>query len=67
MVSLQMAAPKRWGDGNTHVTTPFTLRAQELMVLYHGLKEPLLTLDQRLDVLLNVKWTVRVCREWMVE
>ena len=30
------------------------------LVLYHGLREPLLTVDQRLDVLLHVKWTVKV-------
>eukprot|EP00026_Physarum_polycephalum_P009726 Phypoly_transcript_09860.p1 GENE.Phypoly_transcript_09860~~Phypoly_transcript_09860.p1 ORF type:complete len:436 (+),score=95.01 Phypoly_transcript_09860:40-1308(+) len=55
----QMAAPKQWGGGGVQVTTPFTKRAEELMVLYHGLKEPLLTVDQRLDVLLHVKWTVK--------
>lgn len=30
------------------------------MDLYHGLKMPLLSVDERLDVLLNVKWTVKV-------
>lgn len=55
----KMAEPKNWGDGTIQVTTPYTKRAQELMALYHGLREPLLTVDQRLDVLLHVKWTVK--------
>ncbi len=39
--------------------TPFTTRAMELMQLYNGLNLPMLTIDQRLDVLLHVKWTVK--------
>ena len=39
--------------------TPFTTRAKELMELYNGLNLPLLTIDERLDVLLHVKWTVK--------
>jgi len=61
--SLQlMAAPKRWqmSDGDVaQVHTPFTTRAKELMELYNGLRLPLLTVDERLDVLLHVKWTVK--------
>lgn len=30
------------------------------MDLYSGLRLPLLTVDERLDVLLHVKWTVRL-------
>ena len=41
------------------VHTPFTTRAKELMELYNGLMLPLLTVDERLDVLLHVKWTVK--------
>ena len=57
-----MAEPKRWELANgtvVHVHTPFTTRAKELMQLYNGLKLPLLTTDERLDVLLHVKWTVK--------
>merc|ERR1711865_1251267 len=57
-----MAKPKVWAqsDGETTtVHTPFTTRAKELMELYNGLMLPLLTVDERLDVLLHVKWTVK--------
>jgi len=57
-----MAKPKVWAqcDGETTtVHTPFTTRAKELMDLYSGLRLPLLTVDERLDVLLHVKWTVK--------
>ena len=57
-----MASPKRWqmSDGEVaQVHTPFTTRAKELMELYNGLMLPLLTVDERLDVLLHVKWTVK--------
>jgi len=57
-----MSEPKKWelANGTTvHVHTPFTTRAKELMQLYNGLKLPLLTTDERLDVLLHVKWTVK--------
>ena len=47
-------------DGEaTTVHTPFTTRAKELMDLYNGLRLPLLSIDERLDVLLHVKWTVK--------
>lgn len=57
-----MATAKRWecDDGSVvEVHTPFTTRAKELMQLYNGLRLPLLTTDERLDVLLHVKWTVK--------
>jgi len=57
-----MCAPKKWemGDGDvTEVHTPFTARAKELMDLYRGLRMPGLTTEERLDVLLHVKWTVK--------
>merc|ERR1712194_701084 len=57
-----MSNPKVWAqsDGETTtVHTPFTTRAKELMDLYSGLRLPLLTVDERLDVLLHVKWTVK--------
>ena len=58
-----MAEPKKWelNDGDVcQVHTPFSTRAKELMELYNGLNLPLLTIDERLDVLLHVKWTVKV-------
>ncbi|DAZ97002.1 TPA: hypothetical protein N0F65_011917 [Lagenidium giganteum] len=57
-----MARPKQWqmSDGGVkEVHTPFTIRAKELMDLYHGLKMHLSSVDERLDVLLHVKWTVQ--------
>eukprot|EP00937_MAST-01D_sp_MAST-1D-sp2_P002843 g2843.t1 len=57
-----MAAPKRWqmSDGDAlEVHTPFTTRANELLELYRGLTLDSLTMDERLDVLLHVKWTVK--------
>ena len=58
----EMSAAKGWSlrDGDTiDVHTPTTVRARELMQLYNALRLPLLTLDERLDVLLHVKWTVK--------
>ena len=56
-----MAEPKKWemGDGAVAtVHTPFSTRAKELMDLYNGLHMKLNT-QERLDVLLHVKWTVK--------
>lgn len=56
-----MAEAKLWalsdGDAIT-VHTPFTSRARELKELYKGLEMSGLSIDERLDVLLHVKWTV---------
>lgn len=57
-----LASPKNWAlmNGRTvSVHTPLTTRARELMHLYHGLTLPLLRMQERLDVLLHVKWTVK--------
>jgi hypothetical protein len=57
-----MARPKQWqmSDGEVkEVHTPFTIRAKELTDLYHGLKMHLTSVDERLEVLLHVKWTVK--------
>ena len=54
--------PKKWTrtDGRlTEVHTPFTTRAKELKRLYEGLKMRKLSIDERLDVLLHTKWTVK--------
>ena len=58
-----MSKPKQYELKNgkkVEVHTPFTTRAKELMQLYNGLNLPMLTIDERLDVLLHVKWTVKV-------
>eukprot|EP00667_Euglena_gracilis_P004171 EG_transcript_4186 len=59
-----MAAQKRWKHSNpelgtTVVETPFTVRAKELQDLYNGLHFKSLSVDERLDILLHVKWTVK--------
>eukprot|EP00455_Lapot_gusevi_P013097 TRINITY_DN16319_c0_g1_i6.p1 TRINITY_DN16319_c0_g1~~TRINITY_DN16319_c0_g1_i6.p1 ORF type:complete len:429 (-),score=77.10 TRINITY_DN16319_c0_g1_i6:59-1345(-) len=57
-----MASPKTWSlnTGETAVVhTPFTTRAQELAQLFNGLRLPSLSMEERLDVLLHVKWTVK--------
>ena len=57
-----MADPKLWlrSDGRyTGVHTPCTTRAKELFDIYNGLKLKSLSLDERLSVLLNTKWTVK--------
>ncbi len=60
-----MAAPKKWIACNqtkiVHVDTPNTIRARELRDLYHALNIPLLSVDERLQILLHVKYTVKVC------
>jgi hypothetical protein len=56
------AAPKRWiaYDGNTtEMATPYTLRASQLRDLYHSLTSSALSTDERLDVLLTLKCTVK--------
>lgn len=58
----KMASPQEWsaknGD-NVEVETPFTTRARELVELYNGLCLPDLPKEQRIDVLLHVKYTVK--------
>jgi len=59
-----MSNPKKWLRSDqrlTEVHTPFTTRAKELMDIYQGLKLKNLSVDERLDILLNTKWTVK---EW---
>ena len=47
-------------DGDVaEVHTPFTTRAKELRELFNGLNLGMLSTDERLDVLLHVKWTVK--------
>ena len=62
-----MSSPKRWPVHTTqphhahavHVDTPSTIRARELKDLYHALNVPLLSVDERLQILLHVKYTVK--------
>ncbi|OAJ42982.1 hypothetical protein BDEG_26368 [Batrachochytrium dendrobatidis JEL423] len=58
----EMASPKRWvcgGELTVLVDTPNTIRARELRDLYHALNLPLLSIDERLQILLHVKYTVK--------
>lgn len=57
-----ISAPKRWlkTDGQVVVVdTPFTIRAKELQDLQLGLSQAKLNTDERLDILLHVKWTIK--------
>lgn len=59
---FQAAAPKRWKgpDGKyTQMDTPYTIRAQELKDIYSSINMKYLTQDERLDVLLTLKHTVK--------
>jgi len=56
------AAPKKWRayDGKmTEMDTPHSLRAQQLRDLYKSLEMEYLTQDERLDVLLTLKYTIK--------
>ncbi|XP_042326578.1 IQ and ubiquitin-like domain-containing protein [Sceloporus undulatus] len=56
------AAPKRWKafDGRiTEMDTQFTLRARELLEIYRSISMKDLPQDERLDVLLTLKHTVK--------
>jgi len=58
----KMSAPKKWigfQDAPILVDNPETIRARELRDLYHALNLPLLTIDERLQILLHVKFTVK--------
>jgi hypothetical protein len=57
----KMASPKEWrsSEGDVvEVETPFTTRAKELVELYNGLCLQELPKEERIDVLLHVKYTV---------
>uniref|UniRef100_H2YGU7 IQ motif and ubiquitin-like domain-containing protein n=1 Tax=Ciona savignyi TaxID=51511 RepID=H2YGU7_CIOSA len=56
------AAPKRWKayDGRyTEMDTQFTIRAKEMRDIYNSINMKYLTQDERLDVLLTLKHTVK--------
>ncbi|KAJ3023896.1 UNVERIFIED_CONTAM: hypothetical protein HDU68_008420 [Siphonaria sp. JEL0065] len=58
-----MSSPKKWpvldGTEAVLVDTPNTIRARELRDLYHALNVAMLTVDERLQILLHVKYTVK--------
>ncbi|XP_076819565.1 IQ motif and ubiquitin-like domain-containing protein [Clavelina lepadiformis] len=56
------ASPKRWKayDGRyTEMDTQFTIRAKEMRDIYNSINMKYLTQDERLDVLLTLKHTVK--------
>ncbi|KAJ3316407.1 hypothetical protein HDU76_001833 [Blyttiomyces sp. JEL0837] len=58
----KMSSPKKWPvykGGTVLVDTPNTIRARELRDLYHALNVRLLMVDERLQILLHVKYTVK--------
>ena len=46
------------------LSTPYTIRARELMQIYNTITMKFLTLDERLDILLTLKHTVKVCSSY---
>lgn len=56
-----MSAPLRWQLQNgavAFVHTPETQRAKQLLELYNRLNSPVSDIDQRLEILVKVKWEV---------
>ena len=61
--SCQAASPKKWTgvDGKvTEMDTPYTVRAKELREIHDSVNMKFLTQDERLDVLLTLRHTVKV-------
>ena len=64
-----MAQPHKWvmSDGNiAQVQTPAVQRAKELLEFYKALSSPVVSVNQRLEVLLNVKWTIKAVEPCML-
>jgi hypothetical protein len=58
-----MAQPRAWQISSGDVVmvqTPETNRAKELLELYRRISAPVSEINDRLDILLKVKWTVQV-------
>lgn len=57
----RVAAPKKWlcDSKIVLVDTPNIIRARELRDLYHALNFPMLSVDERLQILLHVKFTAK--------
>jgi len=56
-----MAQPHRWecSDGKiAYVNTPEIIRSKELFDQYQALIRPVTNIDERLDILVHVKWTL---------
>jgi hypothetical protein len=57
-----MSKPHRWqlSNGETaFVHTPATKRAQELLELHQALNNSMTSIDERFNILLQIKWTVQ--------
>ncbi len=70
MTSSQCAEAKKWRafDGKvTQMDTQFTIRAKELRDLYSSINQAQFTNDERLDVLLTLKHTVKVSSKSVVQ
>lgn len=70
LTSSQSAEPKRWRafDGKvTQMDTQFTIRAKELRELYSSITQAQFTKDERLDVLLTLKHTVKASSRSVVQ
>ena len=62
MLLEHMATPQQWqlSSGEiAQVSTTTTTRARELLLQHKALTAPLLSVDERLETLLQVKWTVK--------
>jgi len=57
-----MSSPKKWQTkkGVVEVDTPSIIRARELKDLYNSLNEQTVSIDERLKILLQVKYKVKV-------
>lgn len=63
-ILFKCSAPKTWRrpDGKTiEMDTQFTIRARELQSIYKCIILKDLSQDERLDILLTLKHTVKVC------
>lgn len=57
-----MSSPKKWKTkkGIVEVDTPSIIRARELKDLYNSLNTQIISIDERLKILLQVKYKVKV-------
>jgi hypothetical protein len=63
-----MAKPKIWkykDVSTTELDSPYNIRARELKDIYNSLNMNYLTQDERLDVLLTLKHTVKVTKTFI--
>jgi len=59
-----MSSPKKWQTkkGVVEVDTPSIIRARELKEIYQALNIQTISIDERLKILLQVKYTVKVLK-----